>query len=330
MNTKLNFVDLFAGAGGLSKGFTMAGFNQVFAIDINKDACNTYKHNFPKHFILQQNICQLNTKDIKKLVNGKKIDVIIGGPPCQGFSIAGNIGRNFVNDPRNYLFKEFVRVVSIVKPKFVVLENVARLNVHNNGKTKKEIIKSFKDIGYSVDCKVLCSADYGVPQVRNRFILIGNKFNKKNKFPKTKHSKTITIKEAIDDLPKLKSGEDSKIPNHKAMNHKSKMLEKMSYITDGGNRNQIPSIKRPLTGDSRKYIRYNSLKPAVCVTGDMRKIFHYSQNRALTVRELARLQSFNDDFVFLGNSISQQQQVGDAVPPLFAKAIAEAIKEMNK
>ena len=142
-------------------------------------------------------------------------------------------------------------------------------------------------------------------------------------------SEAVT-KEAIDKLPKLKSGEVSKIPNHVAMNHSEQMLTKMKFVSDGGNRNEIPELIRPKSGDVRKYIRYKSSEPAVCVTGDMRKIFHYSQNRALTVRELATLQSFPLDFVFKGSTISQQQQVGNSVPPILAKEIALTIERMMK
>ena len=157
---------------------------------------------------------------------------------------------------------------------------------------------------------------------------INPKIYEMKKKMKIKHAKTI--KEAIDDLPKLSSGESSNIPNHKAMSHTQGMLNKMNFIEDGGDRNQIPIKFRPKSGDIIKYIKYGSSKPSICITGDMRKVFHYNQNRALTVRELARIQSFPDSFVFEGNKISQQQQVGNAVPPLMAKAIAEEIREMLK
>ena len=138
----------------------------------------------------------------------------------------------------------------------------------------------------------------------------------------------MTIKEAIDDLPKLESGESSDIPNHIAMNHSKQMLEKMKYVKDGGNRLDIPEEIRPKSGDLRKYIRYDSKKPSVCVTGDMRKIFHYNQNRALTCRELARIQTFPDNFVFLGNSGKIQQQIGNAVPVKLAEQIASQVREV--
>ncbi|AFM04703.1 DNA-methyltransferase Dcm [Bernardetia litoralis DSM 6794] len=330
MKTTLKYIDLFSGAGGFSLGFDNKGFQNVFSIDIEPSFCETYKHNFANHQLVEKDICDLSDSEIKYLKEFDEIDVVIGGPPCQGFSIAGNIGRKFVDDPRNRLFKEFVRIVKVVKPKFFVMENVARLYTHNKGATRNEIIKDFEKLGYKVDCKILNSADYGVPQVRKRVIFIGTSTNQKIEFPQQEVENYVSVKEALSKYPKLKSGEESSIPNHIAMSHSEQMLTKMSYVSDGGDRNEIPVKIRPKSGDVRKYIKYASDKPSVCVTGDMRKIFHYEQNRALTVRELAELQSFPDDFVFKGTRISQQQQVGNSVPPKMAEAIAKVIIKMSE
>ena len=321
----MNYVDLFSGAGGLSLGFEMAGFNNVFSVEYDKKIAESYKKNFPTHNLLVKDIQEITDDEIITLQHNQEVDVVIGGPPCQGFSLAGRIGRSFVEDKRNYLLKEFVRVVKIIDPPMFVMENVARILSHNKGETIKELTNEFKKIGYNVQYKVLQAADYGVPQKRQRIFIVGTK-NKEFNFP-TPIGTTITVKEAIGDLPPLKSGERSEVPNHFSMNHSSQMLKKMSYIGDGGNRNQIPEDLRPKTGDIRKYIRYDSQKPSVTVTGDMRKIFHYEQNRALTPRELARLQSFPDSFIFEGNSISIQQQIGNAVPPLLGYAVAKQVKE---
>ena len=329
-NSNLHYIDLFCGAGGFSLGFESVGFKNIFSIDIEKNFLKTYKANFPTHTVLTQDITELSNEEIRKLTINNNVDVIIGGPPCQGFSIAGNIGRKFIDDPRNQLFKEFVRVVSIVQPKYFVMENVARLYTHNKTKTRQEIIEDFQKLGYTVECKILNSADYNVAQIRRRVIFIGSKSNNEIMFPPTITDAPKTVREALSNLPILQSGETSNITNHKAMNHTEQMLTKMNFISDGGNREEIPESLRPKSGDVRKYIKYNSTKPSVTVTGDMRKIFHYAQNRALTVRELARVQSFPDDFEFKSNSISQQQQVGNAVPPLMAEAIAKSIKEMIK
>ncbi|MBP7700523.1 DNA (cytosine-5-)-methyltransferase [Candidatus Woesebacteria bacterium] len=326
---KYNYIDLFSGSGGFSVGFDKNNFENIFSIDFDKGFCKTYKKNFPQHTLLEKDIKDLKKSEIKNLIKNKDIDVVVGGPPCQGFSIAGNIGRRFVDDPRNYLFKEFIRVVEIIQPKFFVMENVARLYTHNNGNTRNEIITSFDKIGYKVECQILNSADYNVPQIRKRVIFIGTKKNIDILFPKKIVNKYKTVKEAIDDLPRLKSGEkNNSFPNHQAMNHTEQMLKKMSFVKDGGDRSDIPLNLRPKSGDVRKYIKYNSNKPSITVTGDMRKVFHYSQNRALTVRELARLQSYDDDFIFEDNVISQQQQVGNSVPPLMAESIARVIKKM--
>ena len=328
MIKKPNYIDLFSGSGGFSLGFDEMNFNNLFSIDIEPSFCETYIENFPNHNLIQKDISKLKDEEIKRFTNNNEIDVVIGGPPCQGFSIAGNIGRKFIEDSRNQLFREFARVVSVAKPKYFVMENVARLYTHNNGETRKEIISLFEKMGYYVECKILNSADYGVAQVRKRVIFIGNKNTNQIIFPEKNTLNPKTVKDELDYLPKLNSGEKSKIPNHFAMKHSEQMLYKMSFVSDGGNRDEIPETFRPKSGDVRKYIRYNSNLPSVCVTGDMRKIFHYNQNRALTVRELAKLQSYPDNFIFKGTSISQQQQVGNSVPPLLAKAIAKSILKM--
>lgn len=322
------YIDLFAGAGGMSLGFDNAEFENVLAVEYDKCFAETYSFNFPKHNLKVADIKSISNEEIKKIVGNNKIDVIIGGPPCQGFSIAGKIGRNFIDDERNQLFKEFVRFVEVVKPRIFVMENVAALKTHNKGKTIEEIIKEFEKIGYTVKCDVLNAVNYGVPQQRRRIFVIGT-LSKENKFifPK-KTSKKMTIKEALKGLPKLESGETSDIPNHNAMNHSKQMLEKMSYVKDGGDRNDIPEDIRPKSGDIRKYIRYNSNEPSICITGDMRKVFHFDQNRALTGRELARIQTFPDDFIFKGNAGKVQQQIGNAVPPKLAFQIANSVKEV--
>ena len=327
---KFTYIDLFCGAGGMSLGFDNLGFDNIFSIEFNKDFASTYSKNFPKHNLIVDDIKNVDNEQIKKIVGNKKVDVIVGGPPCQGFSLAGNIGRSFIEDERNSLFKEFVRFVDVLKPKVFVLENVAALLRHNNGKTIKEIVDSFRSIGYEIKYKVLNASDYGVPQDRRRIFVVGV-YGSQNVFEyPLEQKKKVTVKDAIGDLPVLKSGEKSDFPNHNAMNHSVQMLEKMSFVRDGGDRTDIPESLRPKSGDSRKYIRYNSNKPSFCVTGDMRKIFHYSQNRALTCRELARLQTFPDSFIFCGNDGKVQQQIGNAVPVKLAEQIARQVREVLK
>lgn len=323
MNKKkmFNSIDLFCGAGGLSFGFKKAGFNTLFAVEFNDVYAQTYKANFPEVDMYCGDIKAISDKRIEELKNKYDVDIIIGGPPCQGFSLAGNIGRRFLDDERNRLFLEYFRFVKIIKPKMFVLENVASMVTHNKGKTIEELKNKFESIGYQIQYRVLNAVNYSVPQERRRVFIIGTQNNISFKYP-DETNRLITIKEAIDSLPKLESGETSEVPLHNAMSHSAQMLHKMSYVKDGGNRNDIPEEIRPKSGDIRKYIRYNSNKPSFCVTGDMRKIFHYSQNRALTCRELARIQTFPDGYVFCGSTIEVQQQIGNAVPCNLAKAVA--------
>lgn len=321
-----NIVDLFCGAGGLSYGFHCAGFKTCYALEYNKVFAKTYSLNFPNTEIEVNDIKNISNEMIKEKFKNKKIDVIIGGPPCQGFSVAGNIGRRFLDDERNQLFREYFRFVKVLRPKMFLIENVAALETHKKGATIKEIVNEIKSLNYSVTYKVLNAVNYHVAQERRRIFIIATLGNiEKFNFPE-KSNDIITIKDVIDDLPILKSGEKSDIDLHNAMNHTEQMLTKMSYVKEGGNRDDIPEEIRPKSGDIRKYIRYDSSKPSYCVTGDMRKIFHYSQNRALTCRELARIQSFPDTYKFAGSSIAVQQQIGNAVPPRLAYEIAKEIK----
>lgn len=326
MNKIFNVIDLFCGAGGLSLGFEQAGFKTIYALESNPIYATSYKLNHPNTNLEIHDIKEISNNEIISKFKNKKVSVIIGGPPCQGFSLAGQIGRKFLEDSRNHLFLEYLRFVNIIKPNIFLIENVASLEKHNKGKTIQEIISKIKEMDYNVTYKVLNASDFEVPQDRRRIFIIGYKSPiTKFTFPK-ENNKKISIKEAIDDLPKLKSGESSNIDLHFAMNHTMQMLEKMSYVKDGGTRTDIPENLRPKSGDIRKYIRYNSNKPSICITGDMRKVFHYSQNRALTCRELARIQTFPDDYKFFGSSIAIQQQIGNAVPPKLSKTIALSIK----
>lgn len=327
----MNYIDLFCGAGGLSYGFEQAGFKNLFSVEYNEKYAKTYARNFPHHNLLIRDIRDIRYEEIKDILGKEVVDVVVGGPPCQGFSIAGNIGRSFIDDERNHLFKEFVRIVEYVKPAMFLMENVGAMATHKKGKTIESIVHSFSLAGYNVVWDVLNSVDYGIAQERRRIMIIGCRkdLDLKFNFPK-RELKKKTIKDVIDDLPPLDSGKASDIPNHIAMNHSVQMLEKMSYVRDGGNRYDIPEEVRPKSGDVRKYIRYDSSKPSVCVTGDMRKIFHYAQNRALTSRELARIQSFPDSFIFEGSSLDIQQQIGNAVPPALAFKIAKEISGIKR
>lgn len=324
------YIDLFCGAGGLSLGFDQAGFENVFSVENNPNFAKTYARNFPDHKLVVDDIRNIGEDRIRELAGDRGVDVIIGGPPCQGFSIAGNIGRTFLEDERNSLFREFVRFVTCMKPRIFVMENVAAMATHLKGRTIQAVIEAFENAGcgYKVNYEVLNSVHYGIAQERRRLVAVGVRKDVDSEFSyPEKSDRILTIKDVIGDLPRLESGQMSEVPNHVAMRHSPQMLEKMSYVRDGGDRMDIPEKLRPKSGDIRKYIRYDSAKPSVCVTGDMRKIFHYEQNRALTARELARIQSFPDDFIFEGTSIQIQQQIGNAVPPRLAYQIALKVEE---
>ena len=326
MKKQYNTLDLFSGAGGFSLGFLKSGaFNILLSIDNNPKLSITYEKNFNFIKHINRDILTFDDMAIQELQKKYNFEVIIGGPPCQGFSLAGKIGRMELQDDRNKLFLAYLNFIRNSKPKIFIMENVATLARHNKRQTLKEILECFSNIGYDVKYEILNAKDYGIAQNRSRIFIIGTLTHNTFVFPK-KENTEVTIKKAIDDLPNLSSGEKSQIPNHSAMIHSSQMLEKMSYVKDGGNREQIPLAIRPKSGDIRKYIRYDSTKPSIAITGDMRKVFHYSQNRALSARELARIQSFPDDFIFYGNSIDIQQQIGNAVPPLLAEKIADQVK----
>ena len=190
-----NIIDLFCGCGGLSKGFEMAGFNTVLAIDFWKDAVETFNNNHKNKVAICDDVSKISNDFLDDFTKKNKITGIVGGPPCQGYS---TVGKRDINDDRNYLYLQYCRIVEKVKPEFFVLENVKGLLTLNNGKFKEDIVERFTKLGYIVDYKILNSADYGVPQNRNRVFFVGIK-NKKFKFPKEKLKK-VTTYEAISDL----------------------------------------------------------------------------------------------------------------------------------
>ncbi|MGC9596419.1 DNA cytosine methyltransferase [Staphylococcus epidermidis] len=199
---KYNYIDLFSGAGGMSLGFDLEGFKNVFSVEYDLQTAQTYRYNFPNHVLINKDIQEISTNEIKKIINNNTVDVIIGGPPCQGFSLAGKFGRTFIDDPRNQLFKEYLRFVSILKPKIFIIENVARLVSHNKGKTIREIQESIEKLGYKVKYEILQTSDYNIPQKRQRVFIVGYK-NIEFNYPE-KLKRKVTIKEAISDLPPLK------------------------------------------------------------------------------------------------------------------------------
>lgn len=397
MKNELVAGDLFCGAGGLSVGFKSAGYKISFANDIDEDCRNTYLENHKEINFLDGSIEHLSANNIKKSTGLSKgdLDVLIGGPPCQGFSINAPSRSN--EDKRNFLFKHYGRLVlEGLRPKVILMENVPGMISLDGGSFIKDIYELFNGAGYRMKHMVLCAAHYGIPQERWRLFFIGTilknieiEFPKPthwamvrtnftggkeltwmNTMPRTRLKTTIspvdylkdqvTVRQAIDDLPKLKAFEGSDVmsyngsPNweyQKVLRKGSKVLynhaagalskinlERMKHILPGGSWRDIPhnllpeGMKRARRSDHTK--RYGRLDPHGLSGTVLTKcdphwgtFFHYSQERTLTVREAARIQSFPDKFRFLGSSVSQYKQVGNAVPPLLAQTLAEHIKE---
>ena len=352
----LKVIDLFSGAGGLSQGFRDAGFDVISAVEIDKNLSQTYRENFKKTKIFEEDITKVNSNYL--LVNKSNVDVVVGGPPCQGFSMSGKRIRSngiFLNDKRNKLFKEFVRVIKDLKPKIFLMENVPGiLNIYK-GKTKNQILSIFKSIGYDTKVKILLAADYGVPQLRKRAFFIGNNLGIDPEFlfpPKIK-KEYVTVEEAIYDLPFTKSGQgefESKYDkkpiteyqkimrrnakslfNHISTKHDDKVLKIMKMLKEGQGRNNLPKNLQTKSIHSGSYMRIVKNKPAYTITTrfdtpPVGRVTHPKADRAITAREAARLQSFPDDFIFLGKRTHIGIQIGNAVPPLLAYEVAKNIK----
>lgn len=342
---KNKIIDLFCGCGGLSLGFEQAGFEVSYAIDMWQAAINTYNHNHKEKVAECRDIHELTNEKLQELKAGGEIVGVIGGPPCQGFS---KVGTRDVNDPRNHLYLEYCRVVEEVSPDFFVLENVSGLLTLCKGMFKEDIIKRFSELGYTVEYKEVCAADYGVPQNRHRVFFVGMKKDK-FEFPE-KLEKIITSKDAISDLLplNLENGMDSsheylclpqneyqkkmrgsldRVTNHQITVHTQKTIDIISMVPDGGTIYDLPDEYWEVRKYRKGFERMPSTRPCHTVDTGHRNYFHYKENRIPTARENARLQSFPDDYVFLGTKTDQYKEIGNAVPPLLAYHIAKAIKE---
>ena len=298
-------LDLFSGCGGFSLGFIQAGYEVVGFVEMWKPAIETYKLNHPNAKHLGYDITKIKNEEILEYKN--KIDVIIGGPPCQGFSMAGNRNKN---DKRNQLYKEFLRFIEIIQPKTVIIENVKgilSMKDYDNEMIINKIIHKLIKLGYSVCYKVLKASDYGVPQIRERVIIIAKKLNL---FPENLNVNK-TVLEAIQDLP----SENRNINGHLFLKTTQEKLDRIKLLKQG----EKLSSKFNLCTQ-----RLYSDKQSPTVT--TKNLFiHPIYNRYLTARELARLQSFPDDFIFTGSKTSMVKQIGNAVPPKLGKEIANSI-----
>jgi DNA (cytosine-5)-methyltransferase 1 len=340
---KNTVIDLFSGCGGLSYGFIEAGYDVVLGIDHWKDAITTFENSHKNSKGLVADLFIETPKQISKKTGVTDIDVIIGGPPCQGFSIAG---KRIVNDERNKLYKAFVSFVEFYKPKAFLMENVPNIVSMGQGIVKDNIIKDFEKLGYKVVYKVLMASEYGVPQNRKRAFFVGTRNNKEFAFPTPKTTALVSAKEAISDLPersipdgtgyniipKSKYQEEIRegskgIFNHEITNHSEQTIEIISMVPDGGNYKNLPLSLQKTRNVNIAWTRLNSKKPSFTIDTGHRHHFHYKYNRIPTVRESARIQSFPDSFIFLGSKTSQYKQVGNAVPPLLAKHLAIQLKQ---
>lgn len=366
----LKTIDLFAGAGGITEGFRKAGFTCVCANDWDEEARHTFTFNHPTVPFLLKDVRNVTAGELLAAAGcaASEIDVITGGPPCQGFSLAG---QRLSDDPRNMLFREYIRLAGEIQPKVVFFENVYGIMNMQGGRVLDAIVAEFREIGYNCKFDLINAADFGVPQARPRFVLIGVRgFDKEVSFPLPTHGKVsesgqlelfpqkllpyVTVEDAFSNLPVVDQGEGAeettveirwenefqkervgtrnpgKIYNHRATRHSKVIQERYAMIPQGCNNSVLPPEIRTKKQNAYKL---DLRLPGRTVTCNFRTdLIHPTMNRGLTVREAARLQSFDDDYCFFGNLtrkakwLTQDDQVGNAVPPLLASAFAEHIR----
>ncbi|WP_252249196.1 DNA cytosine methyltransferase [Clostridium sp. VAP23] len=349
----LKIVDLFSGVGGLSYGFMQAGGKVVVANEIDSDIAFAYTKNHPGTKMINEDITKLDIDTIFEKYKGE-IDVVIGGPPCQGFSQKGS--RKTIHDERNFLFRYYYNVVKFLRPKYFLMENVPNLLTAEKGLFKNEIEKLFNEIGYNLDSGVLNAADFGIPQTRRRAFILG-KLGKNNLKLPVGTVKRVTINEAIGDLAFLESGEGREqqaykyepnseyqrkirdnmnvLHNHVSTNHSKEAIAKLKMIPVGMGKEVLPKNLLTKSIYSGTWSRMIGNEQSVTITTrfdtpSSGRFTHPILNRCITVREAARLQSFPDSFIFYGKKSSQMKQVGNAVPPLLGKAIGEIIIKDEK
>jgi DNA (cytosine-5)-methyltransferase 1 len=344
---KLTVIDIFCGAGGFSQGFHQAGYKILAGVDIDQQAISTYAHNFPTSTAISWDLSKpLSECSEANIVLNDKVDIIVGGPPCQGFSIAGK--RNHT-DPRNRLFKAYFDIIRQTNPRAVVIENVPTMLTMNNGEFINELEHNLFQSGYKVYKQLLWANQYGVPQKRKRLIIVALDSREKTKdfsYPEPIKGE-ITCHEALSDLPLLDNevgaeaqsynsppsnqyqkkmrGDTKVLYNHWAVIHTEQTKKIIALVPDGGNYKSLPESLWQSRKVNIAWTRMKSSAPCFTIDAGHNHHFHYKANRVPTVRESARIQSFPDHFRFLGNKTSQFRQVGNAIPPLMAEAVAKAI-----
>jgi DNA (cytosine-5)-methyltransferase 1 len=343
----LNFIDLFSGCGGISLGLESAGFNCLLGLDFLAPAIETFKENHKNSIGICADIQKTKTTDIKKLLEGQRVDLICGGPPCQGFS---TVGTGDVNDKRNHLFLDFVRFVKDFKPSYIMIENVTGLLAKKNENTLLSIYKEFNKLGYHLDIRALTASHYGVPEARRRVVILGNNLNAQNFYPEKEFSnlgqkvkglkKVRTVGWAFDHLISYRG---------QSFNHDLKQAEikkeidksRIKFVPEGKSiryeRDEKEFLPESLWFDhdwsdmsenrfrEAKYQRLDRNKPSPTILTSRNVYYHPTEDRYLTVREAAALQSFPARFKFSGSLASQWTQIGNAVPPVMAQKIGEAI-----
>ncbi|MDT2768034.1 DNA cytosine methyltransferase [Globicatella sulfidifaciens] len=346
----LRVLDLFCGAGGMSLGFKNAGFEIYGGIDFDQAAMETHNFNFDTKYHFCGDITKVTNQEIEDKLKGI-IDGIIGGPPCQGFS-AANRWQKDEDDPRNRLFLDYLRFVKIIQPKFFVIENVPQILTRDSGYAKQHILEITSELGYEVSVDVLRASDYGVPQIRRRAFFIGIRkdFNKKFDFKKIKPLfENTTVSEAIGDLMELErnasfntlldknrsplqeyyfADDQFFIENHELSEHAPNVVERIKYVPQGGNWKDVPAELWDTQRNNRHSSAYRRLdmnEPSITIDTGHMNYFHPIFHRVPTVRESARIQTFSDNFIFKGTKTQQYRQVGNAVPPVLAHAIANEI-----
>lgn len=352
-----NVMDLFAGVGGLSFGFSkLSDFSIVAANEIEKDISIAYTLNHPDVCMMNCDINDLTAEKLKEVLGGQKIDIVVGGPPCQSYS---TLGKRRLDDRAN-LFLQYKRILLILKPKAFVFENVVGILSMDKGRLFEQIKKEFEEIGYTLKHKILDAVDYGVPQHRERVILVGFRGDNNFEYPAPTHgvglTPHVTLRQAIGDLPILKSGQSAeeyafeadndflhfvrsdtqKLTEHTAPKNGEHLIRIMEALKDGQCKDDLPEDIRPKSGYGNTYAKLWWDKPSTTITRNFAcpsssRCIHPRDSRAMTIREGARLQSFPDDYKFYGADGMKRLEIGNAVPPLLSMAIAKqmltALKE---
>lgn len=347
---KYTVADLFAGVGGLSYGFSRNDrFEIILANEMQKDIAKAYTLNHPAVNMLQGDIKDLSEDVLRQAIGSRTVDVVVGGPPCQSYSTLGK--RQM--DARANLFMEYKRVLCILHPRAFLFENVKGILSMDKGALFEHVRKEFEDIGYSLQYKILNAVDYGVPQLRERVILVGFLGENAFQYPEPTHGEGllpyVTLHDALKDLPALSCGKESTVyaappdnkflswvqqggsdtlTEHKAPNNSAHLRRIMETLKDGQGKDDLPEELRPNSGFKNTYAKLWWEKPATTITRNFAcpsssRCIHPRDSRALTIREGARLQSFPDNYQFYGSDCLKRLEIGNAVPPLLSVALAE-------